>query len=149
MNGGHSNNGQPEYGQLLEVRLNRCAPAGAPAELRGAVLGQVHRELRAACWDRRLGRVATVLLAVGVGMSGMVYRLYPLTPTGRSTRPTPQSIGRLAATVAEATDIQTAQQFVRQVAALEGWPAQGEEMEIIQRGFKRPQAQPQQHGKDG
>lgn len=139
----------PENGQPVEERLAHYAPAGAPAELRAAVLGQVHRELRAARWDRRLGRVAAVLLAMGIGTNGMVQWLYPPMATGPSTLPSPQTIGRLAATVAEATDIETARQFVRQMAALQGWPAQGEEMEIIQRGFRRSRPPATPHGKDG
>jgi hypothetical protein len=152
MNGGHPenpDNGQPENGQPLEARLARCAPAGAPAELRAAVLGQVRRELRAARWDRRLARVAAVLFAVGIGASGLVMRPYSSTSSGPASRPTPQTIGRLAATVAGATDLETARQFALQMAALQGWPAQGEEMEIIRNRFESPQTQSQSHGKDG
>ncbi len=152
MNGGHPehpDNGQPENGRPLEARLARCAPAGAPNELRTAVLGQVRRELRAARWDRRLARVAAVLLAVGVGSSGMILRPNAAGSAGPSSRPTPQTIGRLAATVAGATDLETARQFARQMAALQGWPAQGEEMEIIRNRFESPQTQSQSHGKDG
>ena len=144
MNGIHSDKGQP-----LEEELARCAPAGVPAELRGEVLHQVRRELRAARWDRRLGRVAAVLLAVGLGSNGVVQRLYPATPAGPSTRPTPQAIGRLAATVADATDMATARHFARQMAALQGWPAQGEEAEIIRRGLLRPHAKTAQQEKEG
>lgn len=149
MNGTDSRNGHPEDGQPLEEQLARCTPAGVPAELRGAVLHHIHRELRAARWDRRLGRVAAVLLAMGLGMSGLVHRLYPIATTGSTFRPTPQSIGRLAATVAEVTDVATARQFARQMAALQGWPAQGAEVEIIQRGFQRPRTQITPYGKDG
>jgi hypothetical protein len=41
MTGGHPekpDHGQPETGQPLEAQLARCTPAGAPAELRAAVL---------------------------------------------------------------------------------------------------------------
>jgi hypothetical protein len=149
MNITHFENGPAADGQPLEDQLARCTPAGAPTELRGVVRTQVQRELRAARWDRRLSRAASVLLVLGVGMSGLVHRLYPLTPAGPSTRPTPQAIGRLAATVAAATDIDTARQFARQMAALQGWSSQGEEMKTIQRIFQRSQTQMTPNGKDG
>ena len=53
----------------IERQLSGVSTPHAPTELRADVLRDVHRELAAARWDRRLARTAAVLLAVGVGMN--------------------------------------------------------------------------------
>ena len=52
----------------IEQQLASHTPAGAPDELRDAVLRGVRRELKSASWDRRLARTAATLLAVGIGV---------------------------------------------------------------------------------
>ena len=136
--------------QPVENQLAQWRPDGASPELRTVVLRQVRRELRAACWDRRLARTAAILLVVGVGMNiAIVWQ--PLNPVGQhvATRPTPQAIGELAATLAEATDVETASLFARQMAALRGWPAKGEEVTIIEREIRRRLSLTSGSGKDG
>ena len=135
--------------QALVARLARCAPAGISATDRRTTLRQLQRELRAARWDRRLGRMAATLLMVGVGLSSIVFRFYPIGSTGASSRPTPQAIGELAATVAEVTDLATAKQFARQHAAFQGWSTQGKEMQTIQRSFQPLQTPITPSGKAG
>src|SRR6476620_9821920 len=56
--------------EQFERQFAAMRAVGSPAELRGAVLGSVERELRAARWDRRLTRVAAVRFAVGIGING-------------------------------------------------------------------------------
>ncbi len=136
--------------QPVEDQLARWRPDGAPPELRTVVLRQVRRELRAACWDRRLARAAAVLLVVAVGMNvAIVWQ--DLGPAGGhvATQRTPQAIGELAATVAEATDVETASLFARQMAALSGWPATGEEAAIIEREIRRRLSQITGDRRDG
>ena len=136
--------------QPVEDQLARWRPDGAPAELRTVVLGQVRRELRAACWDRRLARAAAVLLVVGVVMNVAIIWQHSGPAGGHvPTRPTPQTIGELAATVAEATDIETGSLFARQMAALGGWPASGEDASIIEREIRRRLSQITGNGRDG
>ena len=136
--------------QPVEDQLARWRQDGAPPELRTVVLRQVRRELRAACWDRRLARVAAVLLIVGVGINVAIVWQHPGPAGGHvATRPTLQAIGELAATVAEATDVETATLFARQMASLRGWPARGEEATIIEREIQRRLSLTAGNGKDG
>jgi hypothetical protein len=83
----------------------------------------VHRELRAGRWDRRLARVAAVLLVVGVGMNVAI----GMKGSGEGSRTlhvaesrTRQSLLDTAVVVAEATDARTGSQYARQLAAIIG-----------------------------
>lgn len=107
----------------VEEQLAGVAQRGAPRELRGAVLADVHRELRAAGWDRRLGRLAAVLLVAGVGLNAAV-GLKSVREDGREL-PLAQSNARqslvdTAIVVAEATDARTGSRYARQMAAMIG-----------------------------
>ena len=116
----------------LERRLALVPRRGAPPALRAAVLDDVHRELAAARWDRRLARAAAGLLAVGIGMNAAV-AWWP-ERSGESqliTGPTEESLIRLAVNVAEATDAQTGRRYARHVATLAGRTLSGDEAAAI------------------
>lgn len=106
--------------EQIERQLSTALP-GAPDELRGVVLGTVRKELRAARWDRRLGRAAAVLLAAGVGLNAAI-ALHAAnaglpTPAGG---PSQEALVQTAVAVAEATDVETGRRFARQMAAWSG-----------------------------
>ena len=106
-----------------------------PSELRGAVLRDMERELRAARWDRRLGRVAVLLLVVGVGLNASLSLHVSTSP-----RPRPgqmavdgarDSLIETAIVVAEATDVETGRRFARQLAAMSGRELTDQELAAI------------------
>jgi hypothetical protein len=113
-------------------------PQGSPGKVRDAVLTGVRRELAASRWDRRLGRLAAVLLIIGVGMNVAIGR-----PSGRPAQrelaraPSRESLTQVAVTVAEATDAQTGSRFARQLAALAGWTLSREESAAIDAAIGR------------
>jgi arginine utilization protein RocB len=119
----------------LEQQLSQARTAGAPSQLRAAVLSDVAGELRAARWDRRLARAAVVLLVVGVGLNAA------LVWQGGSTLEQPHrqlandsaqdSLIQTAIAVAEATNTETAQTFARQLAALRGRELTDQEIATI------------------
>jgi hypothetical protein len=120
--------------EQVETRLVGLRPMGAPHALRGAVLADVRRELRATRWDRRLARVAAVLLVVGVGMnSGM--GLKPAREYSRSLQVVDssarQSLVNTAVVVAEATDARTGGEYARQMAAMIGHKLTAEDLAAI------------------
>jgi hypothetical protein len=102
----------------IEQLLGHANLGSVSSDLREQVLQQTRRELRAACWDRRLGRVAAVLLLVGVGLNASSMWL---TPSGSSwqtaSRPSPESISNLETTMAEATDPETGRRLAQHYAA--------------------------------
>lgn len=136
----------------IERRLTSVSSSHAPTELRAAVLRDMHRELAAARWDRRLARAAVVLLAIGVGMnlamglqssgSSSVIRQI----AGGSSR---DSLMQVAVTVSEATDAQTGRQFARQMAAMSGVPLSSEQSAAIDAAVKRHARPAASDGKDG
>jgi hypothetical protein len=124
-----------ELESQLAVELAAVRPADAPAELRGAVLGSVHRELRAARWDRRLARVAAILLAVGIGLNA-----YQVVAPMRAAVPHSRPVARVessekliqtAIVVAEATNADTGRLFARQWAAMSGRALTERELDAI------------------
>ncbi len=135
----------------VEARLARVLPCVAVDGLRAVTLRQVQRELRAARWDRRLGRLAAVLLAVGVAMNFVTVNRRPAFPPGGqiASRPTTESIAGLAVTLAEATDRETANLFARHLAALSGFPAGSDQASTIEREINRRFSPALSHGKDG
>jgi hypothetical protein len=150
---------RPDW-KSLEEHLASGGPAGAPAELRGTVLDRIGRELRADRWDRRMARAAVLLLGVGIALNIGVgwHLLFPASAliangsaiSGRVTLvPTPQTVGALAATVAEATDPETASRFARRMVALRGWSPDGEEAAIIWRALGGTRESAPSHGKEG
>jgi hypothetical protein len=119
----------------LEQQLSQVNPAGAPAQLRAAVLSDVSGELRAARWDRRLARAAVVLLVVGVGLNAaLVWQGGSATESHRpqlAHQAAEDSLIQTAIAVAEATNTETAQTFARQLAALRGRELTDQEIATI------------------
>jgi hypothetical protein len=114
----------PEPLDEFEQQLASARQVGAPSVLRGRVLSDVERELRAARWDRRMARAAVVLLVVGVGMNAALVlgenetRIAPHRQL--AAKDSQRAIVDTAIIVAEATNGETGQQFARQLAALSG-----------------------------
>jgi hypothetical protein len=110
--------------EQIERQVAGVAPEGAPPALRAAVLADVHRELRAARWDRRLARAAALLLVVGVGMNlaaGLQSEnIASKRPRGATQANSRRSLVETAIVVAEATDARTGRHFARQLAAMTG-----------------------------
>ncbi|HVT28575.1 MAG TPA: hypothetical protein VHE81_11230, partial [Lacipirellulaceae bacterium] len=130
-----------ESANTIERRLASLGSRGVPSGLRDNVLADVHRELRAARWDRRLARTAVVLLVVGIGMNAVVG--LPRSDSGRSSvasiHPTEarQSLVETAVVVAQATDASTALQFARQLAAMTGRELTPDEAAAIDAAVQR------------
>lgn len=125
----------PEPLDEFEQQLASARQVGAPTALRGRVLSDVERELRAARWDRRLARAAVVLLVVGVGLNAALVlgenetRIAPHRQlTANNSQ---QSIVETAIIVAEATNGETGRQFARQMAALTGRQLTDQEIATI------------------
>jgi hypothetical protein len=116
----------------------------SPAGLRGAVLGDAQRELRAARWDRRLARASVVLLVVGVGMNAALAmrseksKSVPVRLARAQRRESRPSVIETAIVVAEATDAPTARLFARQQAAMSGRPLTDDEAAAIEAAMRRP-----------
>ncbi len=66
-----------------------------------------------------------------------------------ATRPTTESIAKLAVTMAEVTDIETANVFARHLAALNGFPFDSDQADAIEREIDRRLSPDVPHGKDG
>ncbi len=119
----------------FEQQLVAIRGAGAPIELRRAVLGDVERELRAARWDRRLARSAALLLIVGVGMNVSLTLVGSRSPESLASHVahdrTPESFVEIAIVIAEATDAETGRRFARQIAALSGRELTDQEIAAI------------------
>jgi hypothetical protein len=119
----------------FEQQLASARHAGAPTALRGRVLSDIERELRAARWDRRLARAAVVLLVVGVGMNAALVlgenetRVAPHREL--AAKDSQQAIVDTAIIVAEATNGATGRQFARQMAALSGRELTDQEIAAI------------------
>jgi hypothetical protein len=124
----------------FERQLAATQPAGAPAELRLAVLNDVERELRAARWDRRLARAAAVLLIVGVGMNASLALMESRphsSPSGQIGGDRGEdSLIETAIVVTEATDAETGRRFARQIAAMSGRELTDRELEAIDAAIK-------------
>jgi hypothetical protein len=137
--------------EKLETRLSRFRPRGAPAELRGKVLSNVHRELAAAQWDRRLGRAAAGLLALGVGLNATLVLAPPrgVSRTQLARGPAQQALVDAGATMAEATDAKTGQQFVRHLATLSGLTLTPEQCTAIDLAIERRFYESGNFGREG
>jgi hypothetical protein len=130
--------------EQIERQMAATELPGSPVGLRGAVLGDVQRELRAARWDRRLARAAVVLLVLGVGMNVAMGLRSDGAGTRRLDQPQ-QAVARsslidTAVVVAEATDATTARQFARQMAAMAGRKLSVDEAAAIDAAVRRPAA---------
>jgi hypothetical protein len=114
----------PEPLDEFERQLASARQVGAPTALRGRVLSDIERELRAECRDRRLVRAAVVLLVIGVGMNAALVfddgatRIAPHRQL--AAEDSQRAIVDTAIIVAEATNGETGRQFARQMAALSG-----------------------------
>jgi hypothetical protein len=141
---------QDESFKNMEQCLANVRCHGAPVVLRDNVLCDVHRELLAARWDRRLARAAVILLIVGAGMNAAV--LFP--ERAQSTHimavaPRRDSLVQLAMSVAEATDLHTGQQVARRLAAMTGRPLSGEDAAAIDAAVERQTTRTPFTGKEG
>jgi hypothetical protein len=135
----------------VERQLAGLAPGTAPRELRGAVLARVQRELRGARWDRRLGRAAAVLLAVGVGLNVSigVRSMNSRDARQQIVRTSPQSLLDTAVVVAEATDAATGLRFARQLAAMAGLELSSEDAAAIDAALRAKRAPATTNGHRG
>jgi hypothetical protein len=128
--------------EFLERRLAATGVQGAPGGLRGAVLGDVQRELRAARWDRRLARAAVLLLVVGVGLNVAISWRQDGAAGGSQQRiakvNTRQSLVDTAVVVAEVTDAATGRRFARQLAEMTGGELTKGEAAAIDAAIERP-----------
>jgi hypothetical protein len=134
----------------FERGLPDLQPAPVPPQLRAAVLADVHRELRADRWDRRMARTAVALLAVGIAMNVLsVTRSHRATRSEMASIGPPESLTQVAVAVAEATDAQTARRFARQWAARAGWRMGGAEAAAIDAALNQRLGRDPLRGKDG
>jgi hypothetical protein len=136
--------------EQIEQQLAGLRPAGAPRELRVAVLADVHRELRASRWDRRLARVAVVLVVVGVGLNA-AFALPKRAPAPQilAANPTQESLVQVAIGVAEATDVQTARLVARRLASMAGQPLSGDDAAAIDIAVEQRASREAFVGKEG
>ena len=124
--------------EVIERQIVADRFPGAPAELRGAVLRDVQRELRAASWDRRLARAAVVMLVAGVGVNVAMMLPERMQSTGLlATTSQQDALAQVAASVAEATNMQTGRQVARSLAAMTGRPLNGDEAAAIDAAVER------------
>lgn len=121
--------------ELVEGQLAVVQRTAAPPALRAVVLADVERELRAARWDRRLGRAAVGLLLFGLGLN--ISAGWQL---GGSVKERHENVARAevcpslvdtAVIVAEATNAETARRFARQLAAMSGHEMTADEAAAI------------------
>lgn len=122
-----------EHVEQIEQQLAGVRPVGAPPTLRAAVLSDVQREVRASRWDRRLGRIAAVLLVVGVGLNvsiGMKSVRDSATMIAAHER-SRQSLIDAAVVVAQATDAHTGSHYARQLAEMIGQPLSDDEAAVV------------------
>jgi hypothetical protein len=137
--------------EQIERQLASLEPGAAPRELRIAVLDGIRRELRAARWDRRLARIAAVLLVVGVGLNASIgLRSRNSRDAGRRIAATSsQSLLDTAVIVAEATDAATGRRFARQLAAMAGLELSSAESAAIDAALRAKSAPATTNGHRG
>jgi hypothetical protein len=133
---------------MIERQIASVGAPDAPKELRSVVLGNVQKELRAARWDRRLGRTAAAMLMAGVGLNAAVaWHSDRSQPSRLAAGPTRDSLIHTAIIVAEATDAPAARRYARQFAALRGRQLSGEDAAAIDAAIERvtPTAAAREH----
>jgi hypothetical protein len=127
--------------EQVERQIASMRVVGSPVKLRGAVLGNVRRELWAARWDRQMARAAAVLLVLGIGLNVAIGQSDgsgegKMALARRSeTRP---SLVDSAIVLAQATDPVTAQRFARQLAAMTGRELTADDAAAIEAALRRP-----------
>jgi hypothetical protein len=114
----------------LEQQLAAEVPARAPGPLREAVMKDVHCELSSARWDRRLAKVATTVMAVGIAMNIALMVGGDEFSAPRSTASN-SSLVQTAVAVARATDVQTARQMAHQISAWNGHVMTNEQLAAL------------------
>jgi hypothetical protein len=136
--------------ESIERRLTNLPLPSAPASLRSTVLKDVHRSLNAQRWDRRMGRVAVALLAVGIGLNATAgWRGRQPAQNPALTESRPDAIARVAVLMAEATDAETGRQFARRLAALDGMKLSPQQEASIQQQIEARSKGVPGHRKDG
>jgi len=103
----------------LERRLGQRSGVEAPDALRALTLSQVERELRAARWDRRLGRVAASLVLTGIGLNAGVGLSSEHSTSSSTAFATNDALVRTAVAVALATDVETGRLMAHQLAVIQ------------------------------
>jgi hypothetical protein len=116
----------------IERQFANVPVVNAPAELRHRVLASVRGQLKAQRWDRRMGRAALVLLAVGIGLNATA-GWHGTSPAARPAFAQSQSdsIASAAVLIAEATDAETGRDFARHLAALFGTTLSRQQQAVI------------------
>lgn len=106
----------------IERQIVATDAASLPGDLRGKVLADMQRELRAARWDRRLARIVATVLIIGVGLNVVnVMRSSAVDrPAALHAMNERSAVVDTAIMVAQVSDAATAQQFARQIAAVMG-----------------------------
>jgi hypothetical protein len=134
----------------IEQQLAGLKPAGAPRELRAAVLADVQRELRASRWDRWLVRAAAVLVVVGVGLNA-AFALPQQVPAPQilAAKPMQESLVQVAIGVAEATDVPTGRLVARRLALMTGRPLSGDDAAAIDIAVEQRASRETFVGKEG
>jgi hypothetical protein len=103
----------------IEQQLAAEMPARAPAPLRDVVMKDVHHELKSARWDRRLAKVARIVLAAGIALN-VALMVSGDDITAPQATVSNASLVQTAVAVAKATDAQTARQMASQISAWNG-----------------------------
>lgn len=103
----------------IEQQLAAEMPARAPAPLRDVVMKDVHHELKSARWDRRLAKVAGIVLATGIALN-VALMVSGDDITAPQATVSNASLVQTAVAVAKATDAQTARQMASQISAWNG-----------------------------
>src|SRR6185369_852449 len=94
---------------------------------------------RAQRWDRRLARIAALLLAAGIGLNVLVawQNAQPIATGSFASHKTSSSIVDFAVAVAESTDVETGKQFAKQLAAMSGTTLTDSQAAEIERQARR------------
>lgn len=112
---------EEQHDETVERHLAALPLTPAPQDLRTAVLSGVRRQLKSQRWERTLARAAVALIVVGVGLNAAL--LAPGSGT-RKDRGDGQlkieTITQAAVVIARSSDPQTATQFARRLALLNG-----------------------------
>jgi hypothetical protein len=117
----------------LEDQLSRARQPAAPVELRAPVLAAVHRQLAAQGWDRRLARMAAVLLVVGFCLNWTISLRDEGTVRGAiGVASTPEAIVDTAVAVARATDVETGSRIAQHLSALGGTSLSPQQLTAIE-----------------
>ena len=140
-----------EFNDSVEEQIARLQPRAAVAGLREATLGRVNRELRSSRWDIRFGRVAAVLLLMGIGINVATVnkRLVLTTGVQLADRPTAESIAELAVTMADVNDSRTVSIYARHLATLSGFPIGSLQANAILKEVDRRLSSTVSNGKEG